>query len=141
MAATFSQSLSSHPAAIAVLAEAVETWAAGLALPSKTVFEINLILDELISNVIEHGYAGRDDGLIEVAVEYADGAVTLEVTDHAAPFDLLELDSPDLDADLDSRRIGGLGVHFVRQLADAVDYRRLGDSNVVRVHKRIEGAA
>lgn len=141
MVATFSQSLPSRPQAIAALAEALETWAEGLGLPTKTVFELNLILDELISNVIEHGYAGRDDGVIEVNADYAADGVTLTVTDHAAPFDLLELASPDLDSDLESRRVGGLGVHFVRQLADRVDYRRDGDCNVVCVHKRVADTA
>ncbi|MDK2124079.1 ATP-binding protein [Parachitinimonas caeni] len=123
--------------AIAALAQDIERWGDETGLSAKLVFELNLMLDELITNIIEHGYAEVDKGTIEVSAENDAGLIVLVVRDNAAPFNLLDLSEPDLESDIEEREIGGLGVHFVRLLADSVQYRREADANIVTIRKSV----
>jgi serine/threonine-protein kinase RsbW len=65
--------------------------------------------------------------------------VMAEVFDDGIAFDPLKVPPPDLTADLGSRPIGGLGVHFVKTLMDEVAYRRDGNRNVLTMRKRFAG--
>jgi serine/threonine-protein kinase RsbW len=58
--------------------------------------------------------------------------------DNGLAFDPFSLDAPDTDLDLDSRAIGGLGVHLVRQMTESQHYEREGDRNRVTLFKRHE---
>lgn len=125
---------------IADLAEKFEQWAARSGVPASAVAAINLMLDELISNVVMHGYPAHERGEIHVSARLVPAAVLVEISDHAFAYDPLQTAQPDLTSDLESRAIGGLGVHFVRQLADEFDYQRLEldgrMANRVRILKR-----
>ncbi len=119
------------------LAETVEAFGEEHDLPAKLVFQLNLTLEELVTNVICHGY--DDDGVhaIHVRLALADGMITAEVEDDGRPFDpFADAAPPDLEQDLDDRPIGGLGVHLVRSFMDEVSYRREGDRNRVRLSTR-----
>jgi sigma-B regulation protein RsbU (phosphoserine phosphatase) len=98
---------------------------------------LHLILDEVVSNVIKHGY---DDGLehqIRVDVAVDGNHVTIRVEDDGRPFNPLDAPYPKLDLPIEQRPIGGLGVFIVKSVADSVDYRRDGGRNVVTVRKKI----
>ena len=104
---------------------------------------VNLILDELITNVIEHGYHGQPTGRIEVEAMVSEDSVVVRLTDHAPAFDPLQRPLPDTSADIDRRHIGGLGILFARRLADEMSYRRVGpdgpqQANEVHFVKRFE---
>lgn len=93
-------------------------------------------VDELVCNVITHGYAGRP-GPIEVA--FLDGADTIgfRIRDDAPAFDPTAVPEPPLDLPLSRRRLGGMGVHLARTLTDAFDHRILpGGGNEVTIRKR-----
>ncbi len=71
-----------------------------------------------------------------------DGSViVVEITDDAKPFDPFEVQKPDTDAALEDRPIGGLGVHFVREMMDGYQYRRSRGRNIVTLTKDTRGAA
>ena len=86
-----------------------------------TVMKVNLVVEELVLNVRDHGeVAGRR---FDVAIHCSDSRVRLDFQDDGVPFDpFLEAPAPDLCSGLDERRMGGLGVHLVRSLADSVEY-------------------
>ena len=99
-------------------------------------YKVNLCLDELLTNTIRHGF--RDESGHEVVLRLVRDEAGLEVyiEDDAPPFDpFAEAPRPDLDASLDDRAPGGLGVHFVRTLMDAFSYRREAGRNCIRLHK------
>jgi len=99
--------------------------------------QIHLMLDEVVSNVIKYGY---DDGLehqIHVDVAVDGNHVTIRVEDDGKPFNPLNAPHPNLDAPIEQRPIGGLGVYIVKTVADSVDYRRDAGRNVVTMRKRI----
>jgi serine/threonine-protein kinase RsbW len=94
-------------------------------------------VDELVCNVVEHGYAGGP-GTIEVASLVAPGEIAFRIRDAAPPFDPRSFPAPDLDLPLARRRLGGMGVHLARTLTDGMDHRILPTGgNEVTVRKRL----
>jgi serine/threonine-protein kinase RsbW len=109
---------------------ALNAWCAAKAIPGGVAHDLALILDELLANVVKHGYPGEPTGWIAVHVERVGGEqVRLEVRDRAPAFDPRGAPAPELSLPLDRRPIGGLGVHLIRTLARSVEYTRAGDEN------------
>jgi serine/threonine-protein kinase RsbW len=107
-------------------------------LPPKTALQLNLVLEELVTNVMFHGHT---DGLEhDIQIEFTRGegnTISVVVSDDAPEFNLV--DQPDdarVDKSLDERKIGGLGIHFVKTVMDRVEYARRGGKNVVTVTKK-----
>ena len=95
-----------------------ENWSLAL------VGKVNLVLEELAMNTINHGH---DEGLHEITVTFnsTDEALTIDVVDDGKPFDPLhDAPIPDVNAPIHERPIGGLGVYLVRKLMDELTYRR-----------------
>ncbi|MYL03860.1 MAG: ATP-binding protein [Acidimicrobiaceae bacterium] len=99
-------------------------------------FRISLVVDELAQNVVDYAYNDKP-GDVEVAVTARDETVVIEITDEGKPFDpLTEAPAPDLTSPIESRPIGGLGVHFTKTLMDDVEYRRESGQNRLRIVAR-----
>ena len=95
---------------------------------------LQIILDELFSNVVKYGYEGaaaegRAQGHIEVALSLEADRLIIEFVDDGCPFDPLTSPPPDLDRPVEERLIGGVGIAIVLALVDEVDYRRDGNRN------------
>jgi sigma-B regulation protein RsbU (phosphoserine phosphatase) len=93
--------------------------------------KMNLVLDELISNIVFYAYDDGERHEIVLAFELAGGRLTVTIQDDGMPFNPFEVEPPDTTAGLDERPIGGLGIHLVRQLMDKAIYQRRVDGNVV----------
>lgn len=104
-------------------------------LDTATGRRINLVLEEALVNVVNYAYPQGEAGEIELAVNYdRDSAnLTFEISDHGVPFDPTEAAAPDLEASVEERPIGGLGIFMVRTLSDGVEYRRSGDRNILKI--------
>jgi serine/threonine-protein kinase RsbW len=93
-------------------------------------------VDELVCNVVGHGYAGRP-GTVEVAFIETPGEIGFRIRDSAPPFDPRTVPEPPLDQPLGRRKLGGMGVHLARTLTDGFDHRILPTGgNEVTVRKR-----
>ena len=91
------------------------------ALDPDVAFDVRLATEEVVTNVIEHGYAGEDPpGPIAVRFHRDPRQVVVTVDDRARPFDPSTIRPADPTAPLDARRIGGLGWHFVTRVMDEV---------------------
>jgi serine/threonine-protein kinase RsbW len=99
--------------------------------------DMNLALEEIVTNIIVHGYKGRDDQLITVEVTVAPGHITARVEDTGLAFDPLQLPPPDVTAPLEQRRPGGLGIHLSKKLLDYLHYARVGGKNHLELRKRL----
>jgi len=106
-------------------------------VPSRTLYSVNLALDELVTNVILYGYEEGSEKEIAVKLETTKDGLVASVADEAKPFNPLNVAAPDLKAPLEERQLGGLGIHLVRSLMDHVSYKREKGKNVLTIRKRI----
>ncbi len=136
---TLSLTLRNHPSEVSRLVDRIEAFGAEAGLSPNVTFRLTLALDEIVSNVVRHGFDDGAEHRIEVRVEVAIGTVTATVEDDGAPFDPREAPLPDLDAPLEQRQAGGLGMHLVRATMDEVEYRRDGGRNVLTVRTALAG--
>jgi serine/threonine-protein kinase RsbW len=103
----------------------------------KDVYNIQLATDEAASNIIEHAYENRSDGVLELSCGLQGDTIKIILIDHGEPFDPSEIPLPDLKADLSDRKIGGLGIFLMRKLMDEVHYEsKAGKSNTLTLIKR-----
>ncbi len=119
------------------LAEAVAAFARANGLSRDTANDVNLVLEEVITNIIRYGY--EDDREHEIVVRgcLAHGELRLEVEDDARAFNPLQVPPPDTEQPLEERPVGGLGIHFVRRLMDHVSYRRRRNRNILTLRKTL----
>ncbi|WP_339947596.1 ATP-binding protein [uncultured Albimonas sp.] len=121
------------------LAEAVEAFCEANDLPMAAAHALALSLDELLTNTISYGYEDGAAGRIEVTITIAEGAARAVVRDDARPFDPTGAEPPDVDAALDDRAMGGLGIHLVQSMMDEVAYARRDGVNEMTLVKRLHG--
>jgi len=112
----------------------VERFAEAQSLSGKTAYALSLCLEELLTNIVMHGSEGADAPTQIALTVTADAAkVSVTIEDDGKAYDPTETPEPDLDALLDDRPIGGLGVHLVRSLASRFEYRHEGGRNRVDI--------
>ncbi len=105
-------------------------------LPAKIAFDLNLALDELLTNTILYGYEDeRKDHVIRIRVSIVEDVIELTLEDDGRPFNPLEAPPPDLGAALTDRPAGGLGIHLVRSLTDQIEYQRSEGKNLLTIKK------
>ena len=129
--------LKSQIAELTRLAEEITRLGTEHHLPEEVIFHLNLSLEEVVSNIIRHGYGERDDGEVSLAIHLAPEALVVIVDDDGVPFNPLDLPAPNLTGPVEEREVGGLGVYLVRQLMDEVEYRNEQGRNILRLMKRI----
>jgi len=99
----------------------VERACALAALDADVAFDVRLATEEVVTNVIEHGYAGAETpGPISLRFHRDPRQVVVTIDDLAPPFDPATVRPADPSAPLEQRRIGGLGWHFVTRVMDEV---------------------
>ncbi len=118
----------------------VETAARHAGLAAEDVFAFKLVVDELCTNIIQYGFAGRAPGLLSLAFEVDRPAARLIIQDDGQYFGPDQAPTPDLQAGWQERELGGLGLYFVREMMDEVVYTRLASSvNQFRLEKFLTG--
>ena len=101
------------------------------------IFAANLALEELITNIIKYGYDDKERHTIHIRAEVRDDRFQLEITDDGHPFNPFNQPAPDTSLPMEEREIGGLGIHFVRNMLDEYSYEWRGEKNVVVVGKAL----
>jgi serine/threonine-protein kinase RsbW len=91
-------------------------------MPESGVFACELATDEACTNIIEHAYQGRSDGVIRVCCYTEDDAFVVQFHDQGIAFDPALVQEPLLTEKLADRPLGGLGMHFMRSLMDEVRF-------------------
>ncbi len=107
--------------------------------PSDLVYQVNLVLEELVVNVINYGHRGDPNHEIEIDLNWEADKLTIEIVDDAPAFNpLKDNPEPDLTSKLENRPIGGLGIYLVHHLMDEILYRREQGRNHLTLIKRRE---
>jgi serine/threonine-protein kinase RsbW len=103
----------------------VESFCAFHGIGRADALRLTVIVEELFTNTVEHGYGGESDAPIRIVLSVAVDEVEVFYEDGAPrydPLDRLSRTPLDLDATIDSRPVGGLGVQLVRQLTASARY-------------------
>ena len=109
----------------------VEDW------PPALAYQVELVIEELCVNIVSYGGDGNHS--IDLSIESAPTEMTINIVDDGHAFDPFnEAPAPDLHSEVQDRPIGGLGVHFVKQMMDEVHYQREANRNHVTLVKRHE---
>ncbi len=104
---------------------------------SCTVYQVQLAVDEACSNIIKHAYGGEGRGVIECSRHVQDGDLIIVLRDYGQPFDPTSVPEPDIEADLEERAGGGLGLYFIRHMMDEVIFDFESETgNVLTLVKR-----
>ncbi len=119
------------------LAQAIENFAEANNLPEHTVFQINLCLDELLTNTISYGFPEGGEHEIPVTITLQGEMLVINLRDDGLAFNPLERSEPDTSQGIEERPIGGLGIHLVRNMMDEIEYRRESGQNVLVMKKQL----
>ena len=113
-------------------------------LGEAAVYAAQLAVDEAFTNIIEHAYGGECLEKIECTCLVTENDLVIKLRDCGKPFNPCDVPEPDLEAELEERDIGGLGLFFIQQLMDEVEFSFTQDAdtgkqcNVIRMVKHKE---
>jgi len=101
-------------------------------------FKIRLSVEEAAENVVRYAYPDGQ-GWIEVStsIEQPSNTLAIEIKDAGIKFDPLAKEDPDVEAALDERKIGGLGIFLCKQLMDDISYRYENGCNILTMKKNL----
>ena len=133
MANTLSISFANDMQELTHLLQVVNVFLEPRALPSKLVYAVNLILEEILMNIIKYGYDDGESNEIEVQIEVEQEEVALTVIDDGREFNPLTVPPPDHSKSAMDRLEEGLGLQFVRHMRNAIEYRREEDKNILKI--------
>ena len=119
------------------LAEFVETVAEEKQVPIEVATSLNLALEEAVVNVMLYAYPEGTRASVEVEAMLAPDSLTFRIIDSGKPFDPTAAPEVNLNAGVEERPIGGLGIHLVRTIMDEVSYERRDDKNILTMIKKL----
>jgi sigma-B regulation protein RsbU (phosphoserine phosphatase) len=132
-------SLQNNLEQLAHLAVWTQAQATALNIPPDLLRKINLALEEWLVNIISYAYTDTSEHTIELRLWHSADEIIIDVMDDGQPFDPTAQAEVDISMPLEHRRIGGLGVHFIRKTMDRFAYRRENGCNIVTLAKNITG--
>ena len=109
-------------------------------LAPEIAYAVNLSIDEILTNTISYGYDDDEPHRIEIIVRREADSLVVVIVDDSAPFDLSATPEADVEATLEDREVGGLGLFLVHQMMDKVEYERVDGCNVVTLTKSMAAA-
>jgi len=117
--------------------DALETALREESLGDAEVLDLRLVAEEVLTNVTKYGHGDGREHAVRLRLSLAATVVRLEFSDDGRPFDPLAAAPPDLEAEMEERAIGGLGIHLIRSLVDGAEYNRVGDLNILILTKHL----
>lgn len=109
----------------------VSSFTGKLGFNRRRLSEIELCVEEILVNIFNYAYSG-EPGEVEISCSSGpEGTLTIKIVDSGIPFNILSSNDPDISLNIDERHIGGLGIYFVKQLMDRVEYSRENNKNVL----------
>lgn len=118
------------------IADFITEKALNFGLDEKGVFQLQLAVDEAVTNIILHGYT-HDIGKIHLSCWKENQKILVRIEDEGKPFNPLTAKKPDTNASIEERSPGGLGIHFMKTLTDSVDYKYKGIKNRLTISKNL----
>ena len=107
-------------------------------LTPDVVFNLNLVLEEAVVNIINYAYPKEEHEKIFLSAKLQEESITLVLTDTGKEFDPTMAPEADVTLSADERQIGGLGIFLIRQIMNEVRYERIEGKNVLTLEKKIK---
>lgn len=130
--------LQNEVAEISNLAIFIEDLGEEFGLSPELVFNLNLVLEEAVSNVILYAYPKEEHQTISLIARKKDNQLIFVLTDSGKEFDPTQAPDADITLSAEDRPIGGLGIFLIRQIMNTVEYQRIEGKNVLTLGKELE---
>ena len=108
-----------------------------LGLDMELQMNLNLVMEEMVSNVIFYAYPEGVDASIELTAESDGKELTFVLSDQGREFDPTLKDDADIDTNPAERELGGMGIFIVKNIMNKVTYQRLEGRNLLTMKKKI----
>lgn len=131
-----SKSFPGRYTSLAKIGDFVRKIATDAGFESFAIYSIEMAVDEACSNIIEHAYRGEGKGNIRCTCLVNEKAITVSLQDTGQAFDPSVIGNPNLSDNLDDRQAHGLGLFFIRQWMDDVQFESNGSHNTLTMIKR-----
>ena len=122
---------------ISRLYEFIEELGNDFSLSPDIVFNLNLVLEEAVVNIINYAYPKEEHESIYLSARMHEGSIVLVLTDTGKEFDPTAAPEADVTLSADDRQIGGLGIFLIRQIMNEVKYERIDNKNVLTLEKKL----
>lgn len=118
------------------LAEKIEKLAEKWELSQELAMNINLVIEEALSNIIFYAFTDSDQHDIKISISLNQNRIMIKITDNGIPFNPLLQQQPDISLSVTERPVGGLGIFLISQIMDKIQYIRQKSQNILILHKR-----
>jgi anti-sigma regulatory factor (Ser/Thr protein kinase) len=129
-------SLANQGSEVQRLQDQLEAFARQHGFAARVLHDLQLALEEHLTNILSHSYNDKLEHQIRVSVELKARELRVEIEDDGRPFNPLEHPAPDLSKPIEERPVGGLGIHMIRKSLDGMEYRRAEGKNILVMIKR-----
>lgn len=122
---------------MSLLAPFVEETCDKLGVQPNVVFQLTLVLDEAVANVVNYAYSepGQE---FQVIMDRVGDQLVVQIVDQGIPFDpTRDSKTPDITLSVEDRPIGGLGIFLIKEMMDVVEYERQEGNNVLTMKKNL----
>ena len=122
---------------LSFLAEKIEELAEEWKLPMALAMNINLVIEEAVSNIIFYAFTDKEKHEIKISISLNINILIIKITDYGIPFNPILQQEPDITLPLEERPVGGLGIFLITQIMDEVSYVRQKNQNILTLNKSI----
>jgi anti-sigma regulatory factor (Ser/Thr protein kinase) len=122
---------------LSTLAEQIDDLAAQWDLAQAMAMNINLVVEEAVSNIIFYAYNNNYKHKIKISISLENKLLTIKITDDGIPFNPLEQQQPDINLPAEERPVGGLGIFLISHMMDELNYIRKRNQNILTLYKSL----
>lgn len=119
------------------LADFIEDMGNEFSLAPDVRFNLNLVLEEAVANIIKYAYPKDEHESIYLSARMHEDSIVLVLTDTGKEFDPTMAPEVDVTLSAEERQIGGLGIFLIRQIMNEVRYERIDGKNVLTLEKKL----
>ena len=116
----------------------LNNWGGEIGLPANSISRLNICLDELFTNIVSYGFVDNLDHIVKFKLNGDNQFVIINIEDDGIPFNSLEKIDSDFPENVESAKIGGLGILIIKKLMDNVSYERRQGKNKLTMKKNIQ---
>lgn len=106
-------------------------------LPHALALNINLVIEEALTNIIFYAFPDKGKHQIKISVMLSNNLLTIKIADDGIAFNPLSQQQPDITLTAEQRPVGGLGIFLISQIMDTMHYTRQKNQNILKLNKSI----